>query len=64
MAKWAETVSSKKPCRIKLDQVVAVAEKKKGHVEVFLRGGHSLVVEGTIDTFAPKSEGVQVFGTF
>ena len=39
MAKWTQTLSSKKPCRIKRDQIVAVVDKKKGHVEVFLRGG-------------------------
>ena len=55
MAKWHETRSSAKTCRIDLDQVVAVVAKKKGQVEVFLRGAHSLNVEGTVDDFAPKS---------
>jgi hypothetical protein len=63
MAKWTQTLSSKKPCRIKRDQIVAVVDKKKGHVEVFLRGGHSLVVEGTIEIFAPDAEGVQLLRT-
>ncbi len=55
MAKWHETRSAGKACRIDLEQVVAVVAKKKGHVEVFLRGAHSLTFEGTIDEFAPQS---------
>jgi hypothetical protein len=58
MAKWHETRSAGKACRIDLEQVVAVIAKKKGHVEVFLRGGHSLTVEGTVDEFAPLLRGV------
>ena len=53
MAKWHETRSSNRVCRIDLEQVVAVVAKKKGHVEVFLRGAHSLTVEGAVDEFAP-----------
>ncbi len=45
MAKWHETRSAGKACRIDLEQVVAVVAKKKGHVEVFLRGAHSLTFE-------------------
>ena len=56
MANWYETRSSNKACRIDLDQVVAVVAKKKGHVEVFLRGAHSITVKGTVDEFAPVTE--------
>ena len=54
MAKWHEMRSAGKACRIDLEQVVAVVAKKKGHVEVFLRGAHSLTFEDTIDDFAPQ----------
>jgi hypothetical protein len=53
MANWYNTRSDNKACRIDLDEVVAVVERHDGHVEVFLRGGKSLTVEGKIDDFAP-----------
>ncbi len=52
MARWHATRSSGKDCQFDLDQVVAIVTKKKGHVEVFLRGAHSLIVEGTVEELA------------
>ncbi len=58
MADWYDTTSKGKSCRIDLEQVVAVvATDHKGHVEVYLRGGHSLVVQGKIDELAPEHTG-------
>ncbi len=58
MEEWHDTKSKGKSCRINLDQVVAVvATDHKSHVEVYLRGGHCLVVEGTIDELAPEHTG-------
>jgi hypothetical protein len=54
MANWRETISDRRTCRIDLDQVVAVhATHQEGFVEVYMRGGHLLKVEGTVDDFAP-----------
>jgi hypothetical protein len=54
MAKWHNTISDRRSCRIDLEQVVAVvATHQQGFVEVSLRGGHVLTVQGTIDEFAP-----------
>jgi hypothetical protein len=54
MAKWHDTISDRRSCRIDLEQVVAVvATHQQGFVEVHLRGGHVLTVEGIIDEFAP-----------
>jgi hypothetical protein len=33
--------------------VAAVTTHQQGFVEVYLRGGHVLTVEGTMDDFAP-----------
>jgi len=57
MARWHSMLSSGKDCQIDLDQVVAVLAKKKGHVEVFLRGAHSLTVEGSVEEFAALLDG-------
>jgi hypothetical protein len=54
MTSWRETISDRRTCRIDLEQVVAVVTThQQGFVEVYLRGGHVLTVEGTMDDFAP-----------
>ena len=54
MAQWHNTTSDRRSCRVDLEQiVVVVATHQHGFVEVYLRGGHVLTVEGTIDEFAP-----------
>jgi len=58
MADWHDTISDRKSCRIDREQVVAVvATEKKGFIKVYLRGGHCLTVEDTIDELAPKTGG-------
>jgi hypothetical protein len=58
MAKWHDTISDRRSCRIDLEQVVAVvATHQQGFVEVHLRRGHVLTVEGTINEFAPLPGG-------
>ena len=57
MAKWHDTISDHRSCRVDFEQIVAVlATHQQGLVEVYLRGGHVLTVEGTIDEFASKQE--------